>query len=430
MIKNIKKELLVLPMMALLLSGCFGSSDSDDDTTDTDTDVAACTTDAPTTVLNLVLPEIVYTKVIETSDPNDTGATAQAIDSNTIVTGSVVHGSDYEDTYVLSVSEGDKLEFILSNVAGGSPRTIFLYFYNDPVFGGETSVGEVESADPEKRFEYTVPAGMDNLYVWVQAYAGSGAYTLTVTTPQEPVLIETEIVGEECKANLQGSLSDAVDASKTITDATISLRKGTDVKTGLADETVNVDAQGNYSFTEIAAGDYTIEVSGDGYITVYENITLAAEKTAEKRFSLSPTLPTGQIRLVMSWGATPSILDSHLHGPNASSGTFLINWRARSASNVSLDRDAMQGYGPETITIATRNTGTYTYWINDYSNRNNNASTALAESGATVSVYTDQGLFATYEVPSGAGTRWNVLTINSEGVITPVNTLSLWSEQL
>lgn len=416
---NSLKNFLLVPVVLTALVGCIASSDDSSDDDDSD---AGCSVNGEVSTL-ITLPQIVYTEVPETSASNDTGADAQLIESNSIVTGSVAYGSDYEDTYMLSVNEGDKLSFILSNVAGGSARTIFLYFYNDSVFGGATSVGGVESSDPAKRFEYTVPAGMDNLYVWVQAYDGSGAYTLTVTTPQEPVTIENVVVPDECKANLQGSISDAIDVGVTISDATIYLRKGTDVKTGLADETVNVDAEGNYSFTGVEAGSYTAEVVSDGYFSVYENIKLAAKKTTEKKFSLSQTLEEGQIRLVLSWGANPKDLDSYLQSTGSSAGNFTVSYVTKSATGVILDRDSTYGYGPETITISTHNGGTYTYWISDWSNRSNASSTALGASGASVSVYTYEGLFAQYKVPSGTGNRWNVLTISPTGDITPVNTL-------
>ena len=75
-----------------------------------------------------------------------------------------------------------------------------------------------------------------------------------------------------------------------------------------------------------------------------------------------------------------------------------------------------------------QHTGTYTYWINDYSSRSNSSSTALAASGATVTVYGEAGIMKQYSVPAGAGTKWNVFTMTS-GVITDVNTLNDWSEQ-
>lgn len=417
------KSILLVPALLMALTGCGSDSDSDDAIGGTGGN--SCTTEeVANTTANTTLPEITYTEVDEGSALNDTLETAQDITTNSIIAG---EGSyefpgagcvDCDDYYLMTVVEGDEYEFELTTVSG---MTAFLL-----LFDGATFLTQVEGGDSVKRLSYTIPAGMTELVVYINTYQGTGGYTLKITEPQEPVVIE-EVPTAQCLANLKGSISNAVSGA-ILSAATINLREGETVKTGEVDYTTTSDSAGSYSFTDVDAGTYTAEVAINGFITNYVNIELAGEKTTEKKIQLSPTLAAGEIRIVMSWGAAPNILDSYLNGPKADSGTFTIKYYYRSDSDSQLDRDATSGYGPETITISTQHTGTYTYWVNNFSNKSDSSSTALAASGATVTVYGETGILKQYSVPTGAGTKWNVFTM-AGGVITDVNTLSAWSEQ-
>ena len=427
--KNDSKSFLLLPALLLALTGCGSSSDTEsEDTGNSGEETAACSTSEGNAVANTYLPEITYTEVDEGSAANDSKGSAKPVVSNSIVSGTFAYGSDYDDYYVLTVTDGDKFEIELSTPNAGT--NALLQLFSDSEFTGTQD----DSGNSVKRVSYTVPADMTELYILVTAYDGSGPYSLKITTPAEPVAIESTPAAE-CLANLEGSLSNAVNGA-VVADATINLREGTGVKTGTVDFTATGDAQGNYEFTDVDAGEYTVEIIKEGYITHYLDIELVGEKTTEKKFQLSPSLTDGQLmRVVMSWGASPSILDSYLNGPKSTSGMFDVRYYKRTGDGASLDRDATSGYGPETITFSTFNEGTYTYWINDYSNGSegsNTSSTKLGESGANVTVYDSTGIIKQYKVPSGAGTKWNVFTITVDGsgnkTINDVNTLGVWSE--
>ena len=66
---------------------------------------------------------------------------------------------------------------------------------------------------------------------------------------------------------------------------------------------------------------------------------------------MSPVLPAGDFRIVLNWGANPRDLDSHLRGPCASEVMYNNKVCQAGQLKATLDRDATQGYGPETITI-------------------------------------------------------------------------------
>lgn len=427
MTHHFKKRLFVIPAIVLLLSGCIGDDDDSNTTNNDSNDITACLTGSASSPDNVTLTPIEYTEVDETASANDSAATAQAIQTNSIISGSASYqfpGAgcvDCDDFYVLTVAEGDKFDISLES-ADSNTKNFDLYLYNGQPIGGATSVGSSEDGDSEERLSYTVEAGVTELIVYVYAALGTGAYTLTVSTPQEPVAIE-EAPAAACLANLQGSVNDAANGSK-LGDVTVDLRAGSDTETGDVVATTVTAMDGSYSFTDVEAGHYTAAISKDGYFTDYVNVSLEGDQTTEKAFSITEALAAGQFRVVLSWGSTPRDLDSYLSGPKLPSGTFQVSYSSKSAGGSVLDTDASYGYGPETVTILTQNSGTYTYWVKDFTNRDNTASTALSRSGARVSVYNSEGLAKVYYVPtSGSGTRWNVFTLNGE-TITDVNTLT------
>lgn len=189
-----------------------------------------------------------------------------------------------------------------------------------------------------------------------------------------------------------------------------------------------------------------------------------AQAFADVGISSSP-----QVKIVLTWGATPSDLDSHLTGPAGGGSRFHVYFADRVyfgaydnqncgpsgegvQSNcrlaVDLDYDDTTSYGPESTTIRNLVAGDYYFYVHNYSNRSSTSSTALATSGAVVTVYKPdsasvygyaQGTPIVFQANNAsAGTLWTVfkLTIppgNGPGnvgqpVITPLNTYSYQSE--
>lgn len=149
-----------------------------------------------------------------------------------------------------------------------------------------------------------------------------------------------------------------------------------------------------------------------------------------QNFTISPILPDGQMRILLSWGEFPYDLDSHLIGYTPDSKQFhvyyhnqVFRWEQYEIAN--LDVDDQVSYGPETITILQPVPDGTVYAVHDYSNRSKSDSTALSNSGAVVSVYTGGSQeVQTFYVSSGrAGTYWNVFRIK-DNQIEPINTIS------
>lgn len=171
--------------------------------------------------------------------------------------------------------------------------------------------------------------------------------------------------------------------------------------------------------------DYT-ETEDKQYITTYINVkVLGGEVIYDQNATVSTTLASGQVRIVLSWGATPTDLDSHLL-INLDNGYYNeVAYYTPSAIDddnnkiADLDLDDTSSYGPETTTIYTPEAGNYTFFVYNYS-----GDAALSESGATVMVYMDGAVSPNYVfyVPAGEGYSWTVFSYDSRtGVLTPIN---------
>ena len=63
-------------------------------------------------------------------------------------------------------------------------------------------------------------------------------------------------------------------------------------------------------------GNYTLEISKEGYVTNYKNITVAGDQIETANIVLVPGdgdgETAGELRIVLTWGEEPWDLDSHL----------------------------------------------------------------------------------------------------------------------
>ncbi len=189
-----------------------------------------------------------------------------------------------------------------------------------------------------------------------------------------------------------------------------------------SNQCTTTNAQGNYTIANVAAGSQTVRASASGFTTLQQSVTVPAGGTVTLNFALSPILGQGEIRIVLTWGATPRDLDSHLWLPPAN--PFHIYYANKGSCTAfpyaCLDVDDVTSYGPETVTIKQRFNGTYIYGVYNWSN-----DAAITSSGGRVQVYGASGLVAQYNVPtSGNGRWWYVFDLNGNtGQITPRNVI-------
>lgn len=229
-----------------------------------------------------------------------------------------------------------------------------------------------------------------------------------------------------CIAYINGIVSNAIN-DQPINNAKIVIRL---LEDGEVLEEVFTDEAGSFSLESIESGNYFVEVSADGFVTLKQSIEIDKSTTESLKFSLSPE-DANVARVVLRWGSTPRDIDSHLTGPlSTGTGRFHVYWNSKrpSGADAWLDWDDVSSYGPETITIERLIPGTYRYSVHDYSNRSRMDSSALSYSGASVSVFFDNGEKRTYYVPAGKGNLWTVfeLVVQSNGrtTIHPIQSMS------
>lgn len=258
---------------------------------------------------------------------------------------------------------------------------------------------------------------------------------------------ETNIQNTPIEAIPSDNLTDAGIASGVIKDArtgyavvgvTVYIRAGLNNIRGEILKTVTTDASGNYTVSDLAPGNYTAQIVDEreladeslrfGSLTVaikvLPNQTISNQNAT---VSNSAGLELDGLRAVLTWGATPSDLDSHMRIQLKNGNQAHVYYSNKSGLNTSLDVDDTDSYGPETVTVSSIGEGVYTYYIHDYTNRNSSSSTALSNSGATVTIYLGGSMTPAYvlNVPAGRGNYWNVFTYNSvTGEFTVVNTVT------
>lgn len=175
------------------------------------------------------------------------------------------------------------------------------------------------------------------------------------------------------------------------------------------------DLEGKVRFPKLEK-DQKLQImfSCEDYITSVFSSEVVAGTIFYNRFSVSPILDIGTIRIVLDWDEKPADLDAHFLKENNYHISFR-NTRILQDGKGLLDLDDMDGFGPETITVMDiSETDTYTYFVHDYTNRENYRSSNLSNSKANVKVFADNRLMKVIEIPRmGIGTKWMVFKIEN-----------------
>lgn len=185
----------------------------------------------------------------------------------------------------------------------------------------------------------------------------------------------------------------------------------------------STDESGEVLFEPPPDGIYTVRFAREGYMESEFPIEVIARSLFFNIYPISRQIELGQLRVVVMWSGSPQDLDAHLE----KRGEYHIsyrNMRAAADGSAELDRDDVDGYGPETITVKkVAGDGAYTFYVEDFTNRNSARSNALCRSKAVVSVFGEGKLLKQFAVPrDGAGVRWDVFAIE-RGAIIPMNSL-------
>jgi hypothetical protein len=234
---------------------------------------------------------------------------------------------------------------------------------------------------------------------------------------------EDDLIGN---AIVTGLVTDS-QAGEPVADAVVRFIRGN------AFRETTTDATGTFTISDLATGTFTVRItSPDFFEAVLENVVITEGTNTIPPVVVAEAPPAGSYRIVLTWGQTPSDLDSHLTGPDGASGRFHVYFGDPDPVEfANLDLDDVTSFGPETVTVEPRHNGVYRYSVHNYSQRNNlaDAPGGIFNSPARVQVYSSQGLVNTFtapQPPAGAqANTWRVFEMTRNGAqisITPVNT--------
>lgn len=321
------------------------------------------------------------------------------------------------------------------------------YSNNLPLAGAEISVTKLNGSNP-----FTAAASTNENGQYVVEGLLMGVYSLQISkegflpVEQTVVIYEGQSVSYNTVVEMVGTQWDGVGtASGRVYDAltgngagglTMTVRAGIGSLDGEVLGTFETDENGFYQTPELDSGNYCIEISDnregveEHYLNTMINVkVLGGVNIGNQDGTVSTTIQTGQVRIVLTWGATPSDLDSHLlcELNNGSSKHIYFGDKTFFYDGeriADLDLDDTSSYGPETTTIYRDDPGEYAFVVHNYSRGDGYV---LANSGACVQVYMGYSSVPSYVfyVPGGEGYYWEVFRYSSvTGILTPINTMN------
>lgn len=293
----------------------------------------------------------------------------------------------------------------------------------------EGIAGGVGYTGNEGDFNVKVNRAKYTVYVSAEGYVSTTIRDVDVSSFTEMnKYIETVKLTPLNQQNVfaSGTVRNAI-TNETLADVTIKFRQGMGNKSGEYVQTtagmdveLKTDSSGMYYTAALPVGNYTLEASKDGFVTGYANIISGnADSCKNQNIVLSPELPEGEYRIVLTWGENPSDLDSHVVGTLSDGSTFHTYYNNEKVNDgdievCNLDVDDTNSYGPETITLRPTTASPYYYYIYHYA-----GSGSMATSEAQIKLYKGNTLLNTYYVPTdqGDGKYWNVFAIVDEKII-------------
>lgn len=186
-------------------------------------------------------------------------------------------------------------------------------------------------------------------------------------------------------------------------------------------ETFTTDMEGKIRFDRQEDSVYPFQFEKEGFISENNKFEIIAGTLFWNRFTVSPVIEMGSIRIVLDWDKKPADLDAHF----VKEGDYHISYRDKKATEdgkARLDRDDRDGFGPETITVKDIDEkAEYTFYVKDYSNKGSKNSKQLSKSKAMVKIYGEGKLLNIWQLnEKQKGNAWVVFNIQN-GKIVPTD---------
>ncbi|MDP8241133.1 MAG: carboxypeptidase regulatory-like domain-containing protein [Candidatus Hatepunaea meridiana] len=305
-------------------------------------------------------------------------------------------------SHTVQVTNGgsNMVNFALTPSGGGDETgTVFGWVRNsetiNPISGASVSSDDDQSTITDNNGYYNFEVG-------------AGSRTITVNADGYNTADQTVQVGDGGSHTVNFALTPSGGGDETgqVYGTVTNSQDGEPVEGAVVEsdngESTSTNGEGEYEFT-VAGGSRTLTVNADGFYENSDQVLVTANESTEKNFVISPELGGGgeQFRFVLTWGADPSDLDSHLKTPFNTPFDHVYFGSPGSSDSppyVTLDHDVTNGNGPETMTIHRLSDGTYRYYVHNYSVNGD-----LAGCGAQVAIYNEGGLLQTVTVPGEGG---------------------------
>ncbi|GEM_PF-4173001 len=295
------------------------------------------------------------------------------------------------------------------------------------VFGGEGYNDEVQQTTSDEEGAYSTrlmpgeykievsKAGYNSAEIYQKANGDSITYqasvslipktdvvSYTITIKAKDAFTGKTLNGSNFKVDVvPGMYSDTPDLSKSIASGSI-------------------DENGRCVLT-VPIGNYTAVVSSekDNYKTASSFINAGSgNKTVE--VNITPVLKPNEMRAVLTWNKSVD-LDAFTIGDEFK--TFFRDNKHLGDTDVYLDTDVTEGFGPETMTIVNNNPNdSFAFYVNYFisgdSDSNSNINRLLSESGAKVILYIGNDEKRVYNVPlNKTGSSWKVFEFENGQII-------------
>lgn len=231
-----------------------------------------------------------------------------------------------------------------------------------------------------------------------------------VTSPAKPVQKIEETLPKERIITIRDS-----DSGVPIPSADVNIDDTWNLKSNMVGQVLLPD--------EIQEGEFTISVKkGNEYVQTEDVFVVTkGEITSTPQISIPKAVDFKRIKIILDWGEFPWDLDAHVVD-----GENHVFFSVKKEGNLELDRDDVNSYGPETITIVEpAENKKYSYYVHDCSNTGINSSKRLSNSQAQVRVYFDNEYKTSFKIkPNKEGFTWHVFDIVKGDQIVPKEKIS------
>ncbi len=363
----------------------------------------------------------------------------------------VVDGSNVSKTIAVSgerqtvILTKDSTDSVLEGtVVDANDQSTLIAGVSVKISKGDVVIATAET-DSNGKFNVAVPSGSLTVELSKEGYLPFSSTETVHEGDATHSMGQVELTPGSGMGGIHGVIRDAV-TNEPLADVTLNLYEGwnNQAASNTAVRTLTTNDNGEFRVNTVTlfgniiglkSGNYTLTASKEGYSDTSYNIVVYPGTTDENpaiNETMSPEMDDGYYRIVLTWGVDPRDLDSHMVAETSSGGSIHVAYYDKNPDPhyANLDVDDTSSYGPETVTITNfEGLSNIRYAVHDYTNRYEEPSNALSNSGAVVRIYKGNTLLRTFNVPTGyGGTEWDVFELKSDGTIVSLNTMTYNSE--